>query len=285
MCNSCVLNRLPSLFFFRQTGQTDISSPVPWTSAGPSVFPATWRRWFQTPVPKPSTWWQTCSSGTPGRDQLPHRCSATPHLSFSPSREEGADGFFISNLHRLSGTPTSTWARLWALLSRSWSREGLSRASCHCSHLCIRSRCLNRSSRLCSFSRCLLVSLRLLTNTAHLPGLSSRSSPPPLALRPTSGTPIWCGSSNQSTCWSRSNLPECHRGICRTLSTTVFRARWRHAAHERQKRLKWQALNHTCILLLWEAANEAGVWKFQPGQLSNETQGELETVGPQHGTL
>lgn len=159
------------------------------------------------------------------------------------------------HLHRLSGTPTSTWARLWALLSRSWSREDLSRASCIRSHLRNRSRWYSSSSP-CSFSRCLPASLRLSTNTAHLPGLSSRSSPPPQF---TSGMSIWYRSSNQSTSWNRSSLPECRRGICLTSLTRVYRARWQHGAHESRNK-SWTKLLTThafCFCLTQQMRQES----------------------------
>lgn len=66
----CVINlSLPT----RTTGLKDISSPVQWISAGLSASPIIWRRWSQTPAPRPSIWWQTCCSGIPGRDLLPHK--------------------------------------------------------------------------------------------------------------------------------------------------------------------------------------------------------------------
>lgn len=129
-------------------------------------------------------------------------------------------------LPRLSGTLTSTWARLWALLSRSWNRADLNQEFCHCRHLYSHNR--HYSSNPCYFSLCPPVSLHLLTNTAPHPGLSSRSSPHPQLPRQrcTNGTQIWFGSSNRSTSWSKNRLVDCHRGIFPTLLTRVSRARW-----------------------------------------------------------
>lgn len=128
-------------------------------------------------------------------------------------------------LPRLSGTLTSMLAKLWALLSRSWSRADLSQAFCHRRHLYSHNR--RYSSNPCYFSLCPPASLHLLTNTAPPPGLSSRSSPPPQLPRQqcTNGTQI-CGSSNRSTSWSRNRPEECHRGIFLTSLTRVSRARW-----------------------------------------------------------
>lgn len=116
-------------------------------------------------------------------------------------------------------------AKLWALLSRSWSRADLSQAFCHRRHLYSHNR--RYSSNPCYFSLCPPASLHLLTNTAPPPGLSSRSSPPPQLPRQqyTNGTQI-CGSSNRSTSWSRNRPEECHRGIFLTSLTRVSRARW-----------------------------------------------------------
>lgn len=69
-CDVCVLNLSSAA---RMTGLKDISWRVQWISAGLSVSPTIWRRWFQTPVLRLCIWWQTCCSGIPGRDPLLHR--------------------------------------------------------------------------------------------------------------------------------------------------------------------------------------------------------------------
>lgn len=83
-------------FLYRTTGQWDTTWRARWTSVGPSVFPVTWRRWSPLPVLKPSTWWQTCSSGMPRRGRLLRRYVLAGEIAsshwqlFSPAVTRGS---------------------------------------------------------------------------------------------------------------------------------------------------------------------------------------------------
>lgn len=67
----------------RMIGRRDTSWPVRWTSVGHNVFLVIWKHWSQMPVLKPSTWWQTCFSGIPRKDQLLLRYCLTYTWSIS----------------------------------------------------------------------------------------------------------------------------------------------------------------------------------------------------------
>lgn len=145
-------------------------------------------------------------------------------LFLSVSMAESESWCLPVSLFRLSDMLTSTWARHWEPLSKSWSMADLNQAFCLCGHL-------YRCSNLSFFNLYPPPRHHPLTNTAPPPGLSSKSSPPPQLLRPlrTSVTLMLCESSIRSTLWSRSRsrlAEERRRPIFLISSTRVSRAKW-----------------------------------------------------------
>lgn len=191
---------------------------------------------------------------------------------------------------RLSGTPTSMWARLWALLSRSWSRADLIQVFCRRSNRYRHNR--NFSSNPCFLSLCSRPSLHLPTSIAPHPDLCSRSSPLLYQQQPrqqcTSGRRSWCEINNQSTFWNRNRVMEQHPLIFLILLTRMSRERW--GLHVLYIRWIWKYSSHSWLrvpilsCLIFLLAVKTRDWQCKLTELSVETKGGASALGPRHRT-
>lgn len=129
----------------------------------------------------------------------------------------GNQSIILFSICRPSGTRTSTWVRRWALLSRSWSRAGLSLVLYLHNH--------HSSNNHCCSNQCPLPSQCPQIHISPRPGPCKRSREPPPWFHYTRGTQSCCESS-PTALWSRRRLRESHRPVYLTLLIRACRARW-----------------------------------------------------------